>query len=207
MLANTKILPGEPRYFYTCKRLPMKNINSALLIDQLEATTESHLGEAIRHFQNLDTATLLKPAADGGWSIAQCLEHLNRYGDHYLSEIKKGIARYNGHGSRNPVFNSTWMGSYFTKMMDPETGKRKIKAFKEYKPVRELDAHAVVARFIAQQEELLKLLDASRTVDLNTIRIPVSIARFIRLRLGDVLGFFIAHNERHIRQAKRNLPL
>jgi hypothetical protein len=185
----------------------MKGINRAILLDQLEAITERHLADAIRHFQNLDTTILLAPAADGGWSIAQCLEHLNRYGDHYLAEIEKGIARYNGHGTGNPIFNSTWMGRYFTKMMDPETGKRKIKAFKEYKPVRDLDAHAVVAKFIAQQEELLKLLHSSRTVDLNTIRIPVSIARFIRLRLGDVLGFFIAHNERHIRQAKRNLPL
>lgn len=174
------------------------------LIDKLEQRVEKHLQEAIATFQNLDTTVLLKPSATGGWSIAQCLEHLNRYGQYYLPEVKERLERQTDSHVNNGIFKSTWLGSYFTKMMEPETGKRKLPAFKEYKPPRDLDAHNIVSEFITQQETMLKLLRAARHANLN-VRVPISISRWIRLKLGDVLQFVIAHNERHIKQAKRNL--
>lgn len=103
------------------------------------------------------------------------------------------------------TFKSSWLGAYFIKMMDPETGKKKYKAFKGHIPAPDLDAYAVVAEFIQQQENLLIFLKEARSADLNSIRIPISIARFITLKLGDVFQFIIAHDERHIRQAMRNV--
>jgi uncharacterized damage-inducible protein DinB len=182
----------------------MKKVKSKDLLDQLEAKVESHLSEAIRSIQNLSEEKLLRPAANGGWSIAQCLEHLNRYGDYYLPAIQKGLKK-DFPSSEN--FNSSWLGNYFTKMMDPQTGKKKITTFKEYSPAPQLDAYAVVAEFIRQQEYLLELLRSARFRDLNRIKIPISISRWIRLRLGDTFRFLIAHDERHMQQAKRNLVL
>lgn len=92
-------------------------------------------------------------------------------------------------------------------MMDPETGKRKFKAFKGHIPASELDAYAVVAEFVQHRERLLVYLKQARSANLNAIRIPISIARFITLKLGDVFQFIIAHDERHIRQALRNLSV
>ncbi|HTH54453.1 MAG TPA: DinB family protein [Cyclobacteriaceae bacterium] len=180
----------------------MKKISTHALLDALEQQTESHLFEAIHSFQNLNEKKLLQPAINGGWSIAQCLEHLNRYGNYYLPEIKKGLEK---DGSYNDEFKSTWLGNYFIKMMNADSGKKKIKAFKEYSPAPNLDAPAVVAEFIQQQETLLRYLRSARNKDLNKIKIAISITRWIKLRLGDTLQFLIAHNERHIRQAKRNL--
>ncbi|MNY65718.1 DinB superfamily protein [compost metagenome] len=97
------------------------------------------------------------------------------------------------------------MGAYFTRMMDPETGKRKFKAFKGHIPPSDLDSAAVVGEFIRQQEELLYLLRKGVEKDLDAIRIPVSILPFIRMKIGDVFQFIVAHDERHMRQAKRNL--
>src|SRR6185295_13858685 len=181
----------------------MKSVNSKELLDQLESRVESHLGEATRSFQNLSEEVLLQPATNGGWSIAQCLEHLNRYGSYYLPEIKKGMAKGVGPSEK---FKSSWLGSYFTKMMSPDTGKRKITTFKDYSPQPGLDAHVVIAEFISQQETFLEYLRAARSKDLGKIRIAISISRWIKLKLGDTFQFLIAHNERHIRQAKRNLP-
>jgi hypothetical protein len=179
----------------------MKTENKETLLNSLEATVERHLSEALKNFQNLPDSTLLRLAANGGWSIAQCLEHLNRYGNYYLPRIQKELAVYAGPST--DTFKSTWLGDYFSKMMQP--GKGKMKTFKGYAPPPSLNAHAVVAEFVAQQETLLSCLHQAHTVNLNTIRIPVSIARFIRLKIGDVLQFVIMHNERHLLQAKRNL--
>jgi hypothetical protein len=182
----------------------MKPVNKNQLLEELENKVERHIQEAVKVFQNADEATLLQPAPDGGWSISQCLEHLNTYGHYYLPQIQQGL----GKPLSKPVpdtFQSSWLGNYFTRLMDPKTGKKKQKAFKDYIPPADLDAYAVVAEFIQQQETLLTYLKQARNADLNAIKIPVSILKWIKLRLGDVFQFLIAHNERHMVQAKRNL--
>ncbi len=182
----------------------METIQKVQLLNTLENRVESHLQQAIYQFQNMNERDLLRPALDGGWSIAQCLEHLNSYGHYYLPKIGEGLQK-NHHLQPKNSFKSSWLGHYFIQMMEPNTGKKKYKAFKGHIPAPELDAYAVVADFIQQQETLLELLRKARSTDLNAVKIPISIARFIRLKLGDVLQFIIAHNERHIQQALRNL--
>ncbi|MBS1665506.1 MAG: DinB family protein [Bacteroidetes bacterium] len=186
----------------------MKPVDKHQLLDNLEEMVNSHIQTAVEQFQNMHQDLLNRPAADGGWSIAQCLEHLNRYGDYYLPLIGRGIAiqRQLVKGGK---FKSGFIGAYFTRMMNPDTntGRKKIKAFKAYSPVPELDAHAVVAEFIRQQEELLLCVRRARMVDLNIPRIPISILKLLKLKMGDVLQFLIMHDERHVRQAKRNLVM
>jgi hypothetical protein len=148
----------------------------------------------------MDDEQLLAPAPDGGWSIAQCLDHLNGYGNFYLPAIEKGLQSRQDQGE---LYKPTWLGNYFTKMLDPDTGKRKMKTFRKHNPPPNLDAKKVVAEFIRQQEHFLELIRAARGRDLNKIMIPTTISRFIRMNLGDTIRFLIAHNERHIRQAAR----
>jgi DNA-binding transcriptional ArsR family regulator len=54
--------------------------------------------------------------------------------------------------------------------------------------------------FIEKQEELLKIIDLAADVDLKRVRIPISISKIIRLRLGDALLFVCYHNQRHMQQ-------
>lgn len=179
----------------------MKAIQKTALLKDLHETVDLHLCEVTRIFQNLTSEQLLRHPAPGSWNAAQCFEHLNKYGAYYLPQIRKAIEGSESSKS-DDAFVSSWLGSYFTKMMDPNTGKKKIKTFKEYIPVSQLDAHSVVAEFIHQQETILKYLDQAKVADLNR-RIPISLTKLIRLKLGDVLQFVIAHNARHLEQAKR----
>ena len=182
----------------------MGTVNKKVLLDSLEQRIELHLEEALSNFQNLSTEVLLQPSSEGGWSIAQCLWHLNSYGDYYLPHIKKAIKKEKGNPQKDS-FKSSWIGSYFTKMMEPESSKKKLKAFKGHIPPKKLDAHAVVAEFIRQQEVLLKFIRQAEHKDLDALKLPISISKFVKLKLGDVFQFLIAHNERHLQQAKRNL--
>jgi hypothetical protein len=179
----------------------MKALQRTVLLAGLHETVDLHLNEATRVFQNLTSEQLLRQPAPTAWSAAQCFEHLNKYGHYYLPQIRKAIER-SGSSKTDDGFTSSWLGSYFTKMMDPDRGKKKIKTFKEYIPSSQLDAHAVVAEFIHQQETMLKYLDKANGTDLNN-RIPISLTKLIRLKLGDVLQFVIAHNARHLAQARK----
>ena len=181
----------------------MQSVNSGELLSKLEVKVEKHIAEAAVIFQNMSEAELNRQPPNGGWSIAQCLEHLNTYGDYYFPRMEKALSEFDGKPSVN--FSSSWLGNYFTKMMDPETGKTKMKAFKSHVPASALNGHAVIARFIKQQETLIHLLQLANQKDINKIKIPISLTRLIRMKLGDTFRFIIAHNERHIEQAKRLL--
>ena len=184
----------------------MKATNQQLLLETLEKKVELHIQQAVSVYQNLREEELLGPAADGGWSIAQCLAHLNSYGEYYLPRIKAGLESQEGMPASS-TYRSSWLGSLFTRMMDPATDNKKYKAIKKHMPPLELDANAVVAEFLRQQEELLLYIRSSRNADLGSIQIPISILKWIHLKLGDVLQFLIAHNHRHLQQANRNIPM
>ncbi|WP_342086374.1 DinB family protein [Dyadobacter sp. OTU695] len=181
----------------------MKNFNKKALLQRLDDQVEQHIADAVALFQNRDDEFLNRPSVNGGWSIAQCLDHLNSYGHYYLPRMREKLRA--APSMEKDDFTSTWLGAYFTRMMDPETGKGKFKAFKGHIPPAHLDSAAVVSEFIRQREELLYLLREGARKDLDAIRIPISILPFIRMKMGDVFQFIVAHDERHMRQAKRNL--
>lgn len=182
----------------------MKQIKKEELLCALENKVEGQLRTMIGVIQNLPEQVLLQPSTTGGWSIAQCIEHLNTYGNYYLPLMRKGMNEQ-PNGPVSNQFKSTWLGSYFTRLMEPGKEMKKMKAFKKHIPAKELDAYAVIATFIQQEELLLELLKTARQKDLNTIRIPISISTLVKMRLGDVFQFVIVHIDRHLQQAMRNI--
>jgi hypothetical protein len=174
------------------------------LLNQLENQVEGHLLNSIQNYQNLTDGVLLKPSLSGGWSVAQCLEHLNSYGNYYLPLFEKAVAESQDNDD-NEIIKSSWLGKLAIDSMNPDKGKRKFKAMKGHIPTSDLNADVVVAEFINQQERLLKVLEISKSKSIQKIKIPISIAQFLKLHFADALQFLIIHNERHIQQANKNL--
>ncbi len=184
----------------------MKSYVTDELLSELYEQTEFMLTRAIADWQLVPHSKFaLRPSANA-WSANECLQHLNSYGRYYLPAIQKAIQKATP-GATNH-FNSGWLGNYFTNMMLPkENGSLalKMKSPKDHAPVKILESHQVIAEFIDQQETLLKLLHAARQIDLNKVKVGISIAPFIRLKLGDVFMFLVAHLIRHSQQADRAL--
>ncbi|WP_207425428.1 DinB family protein [Pedobacter sp. SYSU D00535] len=178
----------------------MKELKKSELLDQLKARVNGHVQQTEASFRKQRAQLLLKPSPTGGWSVTQCLDHLNSYGDYYLPKIGAALNRKEANPGLN--YTSGWLGDYFTRMMEPSD--KKYKAFKGHVPAPHLDAHLVVEEFIRQQQTLLQYLQEAKGSDLN-YRIPISISKFVRLKLGDTFRFLIAHNERHLQQALKNL--
>ena len=63
----------------------------------------------------------------------------------------------------------------------------------------------VLDRFLDFNQELIELLWQAKDINLTKARTPISISKWIKLRLGDTFRFVIYHNERHIIQAKNAL--
>ncbi len=102
-------------------------------------------------------------------------------------------------------FVAGFWGNYFTKMMMPKNVfeiRNKMKTPKQFCPSKGVNVEAVFTEFIQHQNKLLHLMEVSRRRNLNGIHIPVAISKFVRLRLGDMLRFLVAHEQRHIIQAR-----
>jgi hypothetical protein len=183
----------------------MKHIPSNVLLDQLQTETEAVLEHIVRNWQLISPDKLSRTPSAGAWSAQACLSHLNSYGDFYLPAIQRAI-RKSGNGP-STGFHPGWLGNYFTQMMRTDakgSPVTKMKAIKKHFPSDAESPDAVIATFIDQQEKLHALLGSARSISLDT-RVPVSIAPLIRLKLGDVFRFLIAHNYRHLHQAGRAL--
>jgi len=169
-----------------------------ILLDQ----TRQILNKA-QQLERLDMTTLNWKPDSNAWNILECLEHLNLYGDYYLPEIEKSIKQSKSKPVAN--FKSGWLGSYFAKMMLPKDRLNKMKTFKDKDPINNLLDKSTLDEFIIQQEKLLNLLHTAQQVDLNKVKIKISISNFIRLKLGDTFQFYINHIIRHLAQIDRLL--
>lgn len=187
----------------------MQTYNKAELIHTLQKQTEDFIDIAVQEWQMLSPVKFTTQPAQGSWSAMQCLAHLNSYGDYYLPAIKNAMDKAAGKQKKNSEkFTSGILGNYFTNIMKPNAAGQPAKKYKapaNHSPNNEGDSDAVIATFIEQQEQLLQLLEKAKVADLNTIRVPISISKFIRLKLGDVFMFLVAHNHRHVLQAERAL--
>lgn len=177
-------------------------IASKDLLQNLIERTKQNIMEAEK-FNLLPIATLNKRNSPESWSILECLEHLNLYGDFYLLEIEKRMETSTTESAT--IFTSGFLGNYFAKSMLPKEKLNTMKTFKDKNPIHSVLNKTHIDRFIQQQQKTLELLNIAKDKNLNTIKTSISISKWIKLKLGDTFRVIIYHNERHIVQANKIL--
>ena len=174
------------------------------LIDELLAVTEAATEKA-RKLRLLPESQLNFKEDPERWSILECIEHLNRYGDYYLPEIEKAILHSKSNTS-SLTFKSGVIGNWFANLMKVKNGRVvKMRTPGDKNPAGLALTPLTIDRFLKQQEVLKSLLAKARSVDLTNTKVPISLAKFMKLRLGDTFRFFINHIERHVIQAENVL--
>ena len=171
-----------------------------VLIENLLEYTEQALKD-VKAFKELPQADLNRKINPNSWSVLECIEHLNLYGNFYLPEIDNRISNATT-VSQSIVFKSGMLGDYFVKIIRPES-KKKMKAVKSMDTTGSQLNFTTIDQFIKQLEELKRLLIASKNVDLTKVKTAISLTTLVKLRLGDTFRFLIYHNQRHIQQAQR----
>lgn len=144
-----------------------------------------------------------QPSA-GKWSLAQVVEHLNTYNRYYIPLMQQTLPTA---GTGSGTYKPGWLGDYFTKSMYSEvkTANRvanKMSAMKGHIPDARLDGAKVISEFVVAQSQLSELLMAMKGKDLASVKIPITISRFIKISLGDAARFLVAHQVRHLLQVK-----
>lgn len=177
-------------------------IKSEQLIRELLEITRENINYA-ESLKSKSVEDLNFREMEGSWSVLECLEHLNLYGDFYIPEIKNVLQK--SKTTPAPVFKSGILGHYFAESMLPKKGFKKIKTFKDKNTLGRNLNRNVIQQFINQQLEIIELLNKSSVVDLNKVKTAISITKLLKLKLGDTFRFVINHNIRHVEQIKRVL--
>lgn len=193
----------------------MKGFKTNQLIASLKKITETNSEFVRKKCLHLRENQLKWRPAKYSWSIQEVLAHLNANATYYQPSFAEKIENTKFTTPRD-VFVSSPLGKSAWKSMKlgrANNVKRKFNSPRNINPTvyPELIKGDGAPRFIENQEALLTILSNAEKVDLKRTKVPISISKIARLRLGDALMFFVFHNERHIQQIKnllahRNFP-
>lgn len=138
------------------------------------------------------------------WSVAECLGHLNVTGTAYLRALDRAISEARSRGlTGGGAFRSGLLGGWMTRSMEPPP-RMKMKAPKSIlPPAPDRPLATVREEFMALQDEMERRLRDAEGLDLTRARVTSPVASFLRVRLGDAFGFLLAHERRHLWQARR----
>jgi hypothetical protein len=136
---------------------------------------------------------------DGGWSIAQVLEHLIVTDESYLQVFDRLLATKPDRPS-SEEWRPSLIGGFLTRSQLP--GARKMKTPAQWRPAPEARAN-VVEEYIQVRRRLVAALDKAPGHDLRRTKLSSPAAKFIRMNLGDAFMTMIVHTRRHLAQIER----
>ena len=145
-----------------------------------------------------------QPAPDV-WSVSLCLDHLNVTARAYLPVMDDGVAeavRRGFYGAGPYSYN--WVGRLMVYLVQPTTRLR-AKAPAIFRPEPSRSRHDVMAAFRAYQVQYIDRLHQANGLDLARGRVASPVARWLRMPLGSGFAVMLAHERRHLAQARRLL--
>lgn len=175
-------------------------------LDSLAADLQQVRGVVNQRFRPLSDDQLNRGPGPGKWSVGQCLEHLNIVGGLYLPVISRKIKAARERGSTPAdVVAHGYFGQKMTEAMRVPATEKPMKTPQQYAPSGMRLPRTVLEVFGRQLDELAGLIEQTRTVNANAIRVPNPIIPLLLPRLTDVLELLVEHMKRHVAQAERVL--
>jgi DinB superfamily len=177
------------------------------LITELLDRTEVIRAGSATFFRFTDEQLGFSPGP-GAWSIVEVFAHLNLSNEIYIRYILPRVTLAPDRPSDE--FRSSWPGDWAYEKIVPRADGSvfKMNTAKAVFPVKpKEDLKEVLHHFHRTCDAMDDILRHSASKDLRRIRIPFHFIPFLHFSLGETLRFLIAHNERHLLQAQRLVPV
>ena len=149
-----------------------------------------------------------RPAPDR-WSVGECISHLNVSLRAAMPALDRAIetARARGFvGTGTGRYG--WFASWMVRSQEPPV-KRRMKTFPVFQPVAARhDPARLLPEFRTVRTELRERLARAEGIDWRRAKVVSPASRFFRLPFGAYVAFLLAHDRRHLWQARevRNHP-
>jgi hypothetical protein len=175
------------------------NAETQSMLEQVEAIKKEGAGVAA----GLTEEQFNWRPGPGRWSIAQNLNHLNVGDLMVLPAFDRAIAE--GRSKRKTApgpFRYGWFSRFLIREMEPPP-RRRMKTPMQGSAGGRHRAADVLPEFARVRDELARRVRESDGLDLAHIRTISPVNRLIRLPLGAYFAFILAHDRRHLWQARQ----
>ena len=143
------------------------------------------------------------PPPTGGWSVAECLMHLNITSERYIPIIDEGLRTLRSRGlTPTGSLHRDLAGWLLSTMLEPPV-RMKSKTPASFVPARVDPMPEVLERFDYLQGELLQRLDRGNGLPLDRQKIISPFNARMKYNLYSTFRVIIAHQRRHLWQAER----
>jgi hypothetical protein len=176
------------------------NADIQSMLQQIEAIKSD--GQAI--VSGLTDEQLNLHPAERRWSILDCLEHLNVGVTKTLPAFDRSIAEGRARGQvSNGPFRYGWFARMIAASMEPPPKWRmRSPRLIRVAPAPNRRSADVVPEFIRVRDRLAERVRQADGLDLAQVRLISPINRLLRVPLGTYFNFILAHDRRHLWQAR-----
>jgi hypothetical protein len=141
--------------------------------------------------------------APGRWSIAENIDHLRAMSAQYLPAIDEAIAAGQARSMYHEgPFRYGLFERFMEWSMEPPVRLR-LKTSALVKPASTLRLDEAGPAFFQAQEDIRDRVRRSNGLDLATVKVRSPLATWLVLSIGKALGVVLAHERRHLWQAKQ----
>jgi DinB superfamily len=182
----------------------MMNVPSRVLMQDLQDRLDAVIIN-IAIFESLSFEKLCVKKSANTWSIAECIAHLNNYGNYYLPLIKNGMQANNTWPTNDTIYKSGIIGNWAAKSMQHSSKGiiRKMKSPYNMRPTENKITDEVLTIFKNQILQFKNIFASVDAFNINKKIIPISLMPIIKINMGDALRFCVYHIQRHIAQANK----
>lgn len=137
------------------------------------------------------------------WSIEECLSHLTMVGQVELLAIEAAIdqAKTKGQTGSGSFEYPVWE-RFLLRETEPPV-RHSLSAPKRFVPLHGQPITGILPTFLHVQRNFGIQIARADGLDLRRVKVPTPITRLFKLSLGTTLAQAVAHERRHITQARR----
>jgi hypothetical protein len=148
----------------------------------------------------------LTRSSPGQWSIADCVDHLNRTSEAFIPLLREALQKAAATGTAaasNRTYRRDALGWMLSVIMPPPVRWVRTRTSEPFRPVPVGTATELVARFDELQAEQISCLRAADGLPLNSIRIPSPFNARARYNAYSCFVILPRHQHRHLWQAEQ----
>jgi hypothetical protein len=153
---------------------------------------------------DVNETRLRTPPDEETWSVAQIFDHVNTAGWLLLSSLEESIQTGHERGRHGtPPFRYGFVSRWFVRSMQPSSGWTfTAPSVFEPEPPDTLYPTEAVNEFRGLQDQFAACVTDAEGLDLRGIRVASPAVPLLRISLGAWFEATIAHEERHLDQAR-----
>lgn len=159
--------------------------------------------ESSAFFAKLTDKEFNRRPESGGWSIAECIDHLIVTGVDYCDKFEQALNIAADKGFKlDGELKYSWFGRRFISFVEPPV-RFKVKSPKKWRPDSNINKTNASNAYLQLQDRWIDLINHSEGWNITKVKLPSPASNLIKFSAFEILAINAAHQRRHILQAKK----